>query len=221
MNRFIKLLAVLFTVILITANVQFANVVNAAEDVDGTPETVAEDVDVEDTSATVIASGSNDLPPLPFGSPTPTPYTPPTLPPLPDGQTYMYRLYNKNSGEHFYSGNSLERDNLVRYGWTYEGVAWIAPSTGTPVYRVYNRYAGDHHYTTNFSEVQMLVSAGWNYEGIGWYSADNTGAPLYRLYNPYCTGAGSHHYTTSVSERDYLIGVGWRYEGIGWYGVSN
>jgi len=130
----------------------------------------------------------------------------------------MYRLYNPNSGEHFYTGSVAERDFLVTAGWRYEGVAWTAPTTGTPVYRVYNPYTGDHHYTTNYSEVEMLVNAGWRYEGIGWYSAGNTGNPLYRLYNPYCRGAGSHHYTTSAAERDNLTSLGWRYEGIGWYG---
>lgn len=38
----------------------------------------------------------------------------------------MYRLYNPNSGEHFYTANSAERDNLKRLGWSLEGVAWYA-----------------------------------------------------------------------------------------------
>ena len=35
----------------------------------------------------------------------------------------MYRLYNPNSGEHFYTSNQGERDHLVSLGWRYEGVA--------------------------------------------------------------------------------------------------
>lgn len=31
----------------------------------------------------------------------------------------MYRLYNPNSGEHFYTANVAERDSLRRVGWRY------------------------------------------------------------------------------------------------------
>ena len=30
----------------------------------------------------------------------------------------MYRLYNKYTGEHFYTGSESERDGLVAAGWT-------------------------------------------------------------------------------------------------------
>jgi len=155
-------------------------------------------------------------------TPTPTETTTPEPTDVPEpGSTSveMHRLYNPYSGEHFYTSDLSERDMLVTAGWRYEGVAWNAPTSGTPVYRVYNPYTGDHHYTINYSEIEMLVNAGWRYEGIGWYSDDNKASPLYRLYNPNCRGAGSHHYTTRASERDFLISIGWRYEGIGWYGV--
>ena len=141
---------------------------------------------------------------------------------LPEKQ--MHRLYNKNSGEHFYTSNNSEKKDLFRAGWKYEEIAWIAPeSSNTPVYRVYNPNSGEHHYTTNVSERNNLVSIGWKNEGIGWYSDDNKGTPLYRLYNPNATGqyeAGGHHYTSSVAERDNLKSLGWRDEGIGWYGTS-
>lgn len=133
----------------------------------------------------------------------------------------MYRLYNPNSGEHFYTASSGERNNLVRVGWRYEGVAWIAPkSSNTPVYRLYNPVAGDHHYTTSAKERDDVVRAGWRYEGIGWYSDDAKSVVLYRLYNPNAW-SGAHHFTTSVEERDHLISVGWRYEGTSWYGVNS
>jgi len=37
-------------------------------------------------------------------------------PALAAGTSTMYRLYNPNSGEHFYTANSSERDNVVRAG---------------------------------------------------------------------------------------------------------
>jgi hypothetical protein len=133
----------------------------------------------------------------------------------------MYRLYNPNSGEHFYTSSASEKTTLVSAGWHYEGIGWTAPSvSSTPVYRLYNPNAGDHFYTSDASERDHLVSVGWNYEGIGWQSADSSGVPLYRQYNPNAI-AGSHNYTTDKSESDKLVSLGWHYEGIAWYGVSS
>ena len=132
----------------------------------------------------------------------------------------MYRMYNPNTGEHFYTASEAEKNNLVAAGWTDEGKAWSAPSKSqTPVYRLYNPNAGDHHFTTVTEEKDSLVAIGWEYEGVGWYSSDEQATPLYRLYNPNCKGAGSHHYTTNAGERDQLIAAGWTDEGIAWYGM--
>lgn len=131
----------------------------------------------------------------------------------------MYRLYNPNSGEHFYTKTVSERDHLRSVGWRYEGIGWQAPTNGNPVYRLYNPNAGDHHYTLLASERDHLKKVGWRDEGISWYSP-NSGIPLYRLYNPNAK-AGSHHYTPITSERDNLKKAGWRYEGIAWYAVGN
>ena len=136
------------------------------------------------------------------------------------GTSDMHRLYNPNSGEHFYTASQVERDHLVDVGWRYEGVGWTAPSTSeTPVYRLYNPYAGDHHYTAGKGERDSLVSIGWRYEGVGWYSDDAHGVALYRQYNPNAA-SGSHNYTTSMAENDFLVSAGWKAEGIGWYGVA-
>lgn len=129
----------------------------------------------------------------------------------------MYRLYNPNSGEHFYTANVDERDHLVSVGWRYENIAWVAPISGDPVYRLYNPNAGDHHYTLNVDERDYLVSVGWKYENIAWYSGGDV--PLYRAYNPNAI-AGAHHYTTSKEEINTIVDAGWKNEGIGWYGIN-
>lgn len=131
----------------------------------------------------------------------------------------MYRIYNKNSGEHFYTKNAKEKANLVKLGWKDEGIGWFAPDAGTPVYRVYNKNAGDHHYTMSRGEKDSLVKIGWKYEGIGWYSADTNIKPLYRAYNPNAK-AGSHNYTTSWDEQSTLVNAGWKDEEIAWNGVA-
>lgn len=132
----------------------------------------------------------------------------------------MYRLYNPNSGEHFYTASADERDAVANAGWNYEGIGWVAPTTSSsPVYRLYNAYAGDHHYTMSTHERDSLVDAGWTYEGIGWYSDDARQTPVYRQYNPNAL-SGAHNFTQSKSENDMLEQVGWRTEGIAWYGLA-
>lgn len=131
----------------------------------------------------------------------------------------MYRLYNPNSGEHFYTANSNEKAHLQKVGWRYEGVGWVAPLTGKPVYRLYNPNVGDHHYTMNLGEQKSLLKVGWKDEGIGWYSDANEGIKVWRAYNPNAK-TGSHNYTINPTEQQLLIIAGWKDEGIGWYGVD-
>ena len=140
--------------------------------------------------------------------------------PEPEQRIVMHRLYNKWSGEHLYTADSSERDNLVSIGWTSEGEGWVAPTSGDPVYRLFNPYApqGDHHYTLNKDEYDSLVKLGWSGEGVAWYSAGKDGTPLWRLFNPYATSC-THHYTTSLDERGKLMEIGWKAEGVAWYGL--
>lgn len=130
----------------------------------------------------------------------------------------LFRLYNPNSGEHFYTGSAEESMNLTAAGWIYEGVAWKTPADGLPIYRVYNPNAGDHHYTGSMEEVNNLVSYGWLYEGVAW-NTPVKGVMVYRLYNPNAF-TGAHHYTPSDEERDYLVSLGWQYEGVAWNGAK-
>ena len=133
----------------------------------------------------------------------------------------MYRIYNPNSGEHFYTKNASEKDGLVTIGWKDEGIGWIAPEkSNTPVYRLYNPNSGDHHYTMNKNERDSLIVAGWNDEGIGWYSDDNKTVPLYREYNPNAV-TGTHNYTADKAEHDSLVKAGWKDENIGWYAIGD
>ncbi len=135
----------------------------------------------------------------------------------------MYRLYNPNSGEHFYTSSTSERNNLTRLGWNYEGVGWNAPkSSNYPVYRMYNSNAGEHHYTMSATERDNLVRAGWNYEGVGWYSMQpnsEDSIAVKREYNPNAF-ANNHNYTVSTDEHNMLIRIGWKDEGNGWYAVK-
>ena len=137
----------------------------------------------------------------------------------PVGTQAMYRLYNPNSGEHFYTASTIERDAVITAGWNDEGIGWTAPTEGIQVYRLYNSFAGEHHYTTSCEERDMLVSVGWTWEDGGWFSDPNESVPLYRAYNPNAF-ANNHHYTTDRGEFETLLSLGWQDEGVGWHGVG-
>ena len=139
------------------------------------------------------------------------------------GSGEMYRVYNPNSGEHFYTSNKAEKDHLVNLGWKYEGIGWKAPTVSNyPVYRLYNANGGEHHYTMNAAEKNNLVKLGWKYEGIGWFSADpndSNSVPLLREYNPNAF-SNNHNYTTNSKEHSWLVGLGWKDEGKAWYATK-
>jgi hypothetical protein len=138
----------------------------------------------------------------------------------------VYRLYNPNSGEHFYTLSEVERDATVAAGWNDEGIGWIAPDES--IYPVYRLYSGtDHHYTMDVEERDALIEEGWVDEGIAFYSADPaTGIALLRQFNPNVdpeaatNNSGSHNYTTDQAENDYLVSIGWQAEDVAFYGMA-
>lgn len=109
----------------------------------------------------------------------------------------------------------FEAQSLKKVGWSYEGVGWVAPTTGSNVYRVYNPNSGEHLYTSSAFEKDSIVKAGWKYEGVSWHSGGKL--PVYRLFNPKATGKQeSHHYTLNTYERDNLVRSGWKSDGVAW-----
>jgi surface protein len=138
----------------------------------------------------------------------------------------VYRLYNPNSGEHFYTLSEVERDATVAAGWNDEGIGWYAPDeSDAPVYRLYS--GTDHHYTMDEEEKAALIEEGWKYEGVAFYSADpSEGIALLRQFNPFVdpeaatNNSGSHNYTTDQVENDYLVSLGWQAEDVAFYGMA-
>lgn len=137
--------------------------------------------------------------------------------PLCQDKVNMYRMYDPHSGEHFYTGSTQEKMDLLLAGWKYEGIGFTFPRhSGSPVHRLYDPVYGEHLYTMDESEKAALMAAGWNYEGIAFNSDPDCQVPQYRLHNPYAT-RGAYHFTASTVERDYLISLGWEDQGVGWY----
>ena len=209
----------------VTGKGNYAGTLKASYEIVATPKPTPDPTPIPKPDPTPTPDPDPTPTPNPDPEPTPTPEPKPDPVPTPEPQpeptatNAMFRLYNPNSGEHFYSSSTVERDHLVSLGWQDEGTGWIAPTSGNAVYRLYNPYAGEHHYTLSAAERDMLVSVGWNDEGIGWYSDSAQSVPLYRVYNPN-EYANNHHYTTSAAERDMLLSIGWQDEGVSWYGVG-
>jgi len=127
-----------------------------------------------------------------------------------------YRLYNPNTGEHFYTTSYYEMVQVEKAGWNYEGVAWEAPEVSdTPVYRLYNANGGEHHYTIDVEEKDALAELGWKDEGVEFYAADDGAVTVYREYNPN-QFACNHNFTTNKTEHDTLVGLGWNDESPAW-----
>lgn len=131
--------------------------------------------------------------------------------------TTVYRLYNRQNGEHLYTTDANEKNVLyTHHGWGYEGEAWYAPDAGkgTPVYRLYNAGLQNHLYTVDTNEVRVLTSRhGWTVDNNGkpvFYSGGN--ANIYRVYNRALRGL--HHWTTDTNEYNILPRHGWQQEGI-------
>ena len=129
----------------------------------------------------------------------------------------MYRMYNPNTGEHFYTGSKQERQMLETAGWKYEGIGFTFPaSTGKPVYRLFQPSTGEHLYTMDEGEKETLLNQGWNVEGVAFNSGNENEVPQYRLHNPNTT-VGAYHFTASEEERQMLLAAGWEDQGIGFY----
>ena len=128
----------------------------------------------------------------------------------------VYRLYNPNSGEHFYTVNGYERENLIINGWNDEGIGFYESGEGDDVYRVYNPNTGEHHYTINSYERTNLIAHGWKNEGVSFKSDSQHRLTVYRAYNPHAY-ANNHNYTVSLGEQNVLLSLGWYNENLGWY----
>ena len=80
------------------------------------------------------------------------------------GASPVYRLYNSETGDHFYTTSADEKNLLTNNSssvYTYEGIAFYAFTTQTSetstVYRLYNAINGDHFYTTSENEKNNLL----------------------------------------------------------------
>jgi hypothetical protein len=140
----------------------------------------------------------------------------------------VYRFYNSQNGEHFLTASAGEKDVLLGQFasvFTYEGVAFNAPSQGNqPLNRFCRPGTSQHLLTASNSERDALIAnpnSGYSYEGsvCNVYSA--AAAPLgstavFGFLDP---SSGQYFYTASAAERAAVSsGVpSWKDQGVVFY----
>lgn len=136
----------------------------------------------------------------------------------PSGAQLVYRFGSMPGNTHFWTTDVSERDNMIKSGYRYEGVAWrsVSSNTANPIYRLYSESMQKHLFTADAYEKNTLGSTNsWRYEGIAWYGGAQNSKPVYRLYSPSTT---NHFFTTDPYERSELIRTKvFRDEGTAWY----
>jgi hypothetical protein len=135
----------------------------------------------------------------------------------------VYRFYNPTLGGHFFTSDSVEKDNVDQNSsFNSEGVGFEALSTSdvdingsVPVYRFFNSKLGSHFFTSFEAEKEHVLGLeDFTYEGIGFRAFDTDSAstvPIYRFFN---TNTGGHFFTASEVEKESIIdNIQFRYEG--------
>jgi len=140
----------------------------------------------------------------------------------------VYRFYNSQNGEHFYTASSAEKDVLLGQFasvFNYEGVAFNAPVQGDQsLYRFCLAGTSQHLFTSVMSERDAFIAnpaSGYVYEGIvcNVYSAAAAPIDSTAIYSFLDSGSGNHFYTASAAERAAVaVGIpSWKDEGAKFY----
>ncbi|MGM0238579.1 leucine-rich repeat domain-containing protein [Enterococcus sp. AZ103] len=180
------------------------------------PQTVADESDVEDIFFLGWYQGEKAVNPADVTIDQDTTFTA-------KFGTAVYRLYNKNNGDHLLTKNKNEKNDIEAQGWVvetnpaneYGRAAFYVPvkadSAGkNKVYRIYNPNTGEHFYSTNKKECDAAVKAGWRQETDPNYTWVSEGdVKVYREFNPDVHTAGSHNFTTNLAEHENVVKAGW------------
>lgn len=115
-------------------------------------------------------------------------------PPVP-GSVVLNRLFNPDTGDHFYTTSASEAQNAVTSaGYRSEGFAcWVFPSPTSgaiPLFRLWNG-ENDHFYTVSQNNKDSAIrEADYRDEGIACYVLGGPVAPAVPFYRMYKPGGG-------------------------------
>jgi subtilisin family serine protease len=142
----------------------------------------------------------------------------------------VFRFFNTNTGTHFYTASTTERDKVIETltNLNYEGVSFNIHKQEdfkmVPVYRFFNTERGVHFYTASESEKNKVINTlpTYVFEGVAYYVYNEPNPytkPIYRFFN---NNTGVHLYTSSESEKNKVINTlpDYVFEGIGYYATN-
>ena len=144
------------------------------------------------------------------------------------GTAPVYRAYNTNDGDHYYTISETEYKGLVKIGWNAEGNKFDAVETrdqeddpdipanlGEAIYSVYNPNTGEH-LLVGETEAQDLKDLGWNWDNKEkpvFYAPQNGSVATYRIYNPNTEGPA--HAYVDQEEGANVVKLGWKWDNSG------
>lgn len=139
----------------------------------------------------------------------------------------VYRFYNTQTGNHFFTANNDEATTVAgRAGFSFEGKAFVRnvfdDSNSVLVHRFWNDATGTHFYTANASEATDLREAGngFSYEGVAYRGFSQKTADTTELYRFYNKETGSHFYTADIAEMENVkvnLAGQYNFEGVAYY----
>ena len=125
----------------------------------------------------------------------------------------IYRFFNVDTGTHFLSGSTVERDSVINNldAFNFEGPTFRAAdpanAAADTVFRFFNTQTGTHFFTQSTAErdniLDTLPEFSFENEAYKGYTEQVDGSiPLYRFFN---TQTGTHFYTAAEAEKDSII----------------
>ena len=125
----------------------------------------------------------------------------------------IYRFFNVDTGTHFLSGSTVERDSVINNldAFNFEGPTFRAADptnvAADTVFRFFNTQTGTHFFTQSTVERDNILDTlpQFSFEGEAYkgYTEQVDGSiPLYRFFN---TQTGTHFYTAAEAEKDSII----------------
>ena len=125
----------------------------------------------------------------------------------------IYRFFNVDTGTHFLSGSTVERDSVINNldAFNFEGPTFRAAdptnAAADTVFRFFNTQTGTHFFTQSTVERDNILDTlpQFSFEGEAYkgYTEQVDGSiPLYRFFN---TQTGTHFYTAAEAEKDSII----------------
>lgn len=98
---------------------------------------------------------------------------------LGDSASPIFHLFNKDSGQHFWSLESKKTRRLEDKGWINKGSTFDASDSKgrglDPIYRLKNKSTGDFTWLSDKNLVKERVQSGWKNQGIAWFAPANNG----------------------------------------------